>query len=139
MGSEFSYADIAAPHIEDYDFKLLKEQACAPYDCYVIEYKPNKESVSDRTGCAKGIVWVRKDNFMEVVNEIYDLNEKPWKKMEASEIKQVDVKNYKWMAHHLKMTNLNTKRVTEFVFSDVKVNQQMSDSLFTQTNLSKEK
>jgi outer membrane lipoprotein-sorting protein len=59
--------------------------------------------------------------------------------MEATEIKQVDVKNNKWMAHHLKMTNLNTKRVTEFVFSDVKVNQQMSDSLFTQTNLSKEK
>jgi outer membrane lipoprotein-sorting protein len=144
MGSEFSYADIATPHVDDFNFKLLKEEKCPAHvqpasDCYVVEYTPNKEDVSDRTGSAMGMAWVREDNFMDVQNEIYDMDKKPWKKLEATEIKEIDSINKKWLAHHLKMENLKTGRVTEFIFSDVKANKGIDDATFSQQNLSKEK
>lgn len=143
MGSEFSYADISKPHVEDFEYKLLQQEACpthaAPQKCYVIQYKPNKEAVLERTGSARGVMWVRTDNFMDVQAEIEDLDGKPWKKYVAKEIKETDPVQKKWLAHHLTMENLKTKRSTTFVFSQVKPNSPIADAVFTQQNLSKEK
>jgi outer membrane lipoprotein-sorting protein len=139
MGSEFSYADITNQHTEDYDYKLLREEKCGDNDCYVIEYVPNSDVVLDKIGSPKGTLWIRKDNFMNVHTEILDLEKKLWKKLEAKEIKMVDPANKKWFTHYLKMENIKTNRFTIFTFSDVKVNQGLSDSIFNQQNLSKEK
>ncbi len=143
MGSEFSYADIATPHKEDFDYKLLREDNCPAYagaslKCYVVEYKPNKESVTDRTASAKGILWIRQDNFIDVKTEIFDLEQKPWKTMEAKEIKEIDPVNKKWLAHYLRMDNLKTGRFTTFTLTEVKVNKNITDAIFTQQNLSRE-
>ncbi len=143
MGSEFSYSDIAAPHVEDFDYKLLREESCPDYagvglKCSVIEYSPNKDSILDRTGSAKGIIWIRQDNFMDVKIEVYDLDKKLWKIMEATETAEISSKDHKWMSEHLKMENIKTKRYTIFTFRNVKANQDVSDAIFTQQNLSKE-
>lgn len=138
MGSEFSYADITSHQRTDYNYKTLREEKCDDVDCFVIEYTPKKEEVSDRTGSAKGIVWVRKDNYVDVKAEIFDLEKNPWKKLTATNINLIDEKNKKWMAFSLKMENLKTKRFTTFDFSDVKVTEPINDNIFTKRNLERE-
>ncbi len=142
MGSAFSYSDIATPHVEDYTYRLVKEEKCpgteaASATCSVIECLPANDDIKERTGYTKSVMWVRQDNFMVVHAEYYDLENTLFKNLDASEIKIVDPKNKKWLAHHMEIHNLKTKEFTTLHFSDVKVNVGMSDAIFTQQNLQK--
>ena len=143
MGSVFSYSDIATPHVDDYEYKSLREENCptaeaAGQTCTVIECLPANEEVKNRTGYSKSIIWVRNDNQMGVKAIYSDLQGNVFKTLEATQIKMVDVKNKKWLAHSLQMQN-NKNEITTLHFDQVKVNQGMSDSIFTQQNLQKVK
>ncbi len=139
MGSEFSYADIATPHVEDYKYSLIKEMTCPglKLKCTVVESTPATDAVKERTGYTKTLSWVRDDNFMSVAAEFYGTEGTLIKKMTAGEITEVDPVQHKWMALHLKIENLKSGRFTVLQFSDVLVNKGIADSIFTQQYLSR--
>jgi outer membrane lipoprotein-sorting protein len=143
MGSEFSYADIATPHVEDYKYSAQKDDVCSAANeklrCYVIESVPVSDAVKERTGYAKTVQWVRQDNFMVARGEFYDAEGKLWKKMTASEIKEVDAAKHKWMAEQIRIENVRNARFTSLKFSGVKVNVGIPDSTFSMQNLSRDK
>ena len=144
MGSVFSYSDIATPHVEDYQYKELRTEKCptkeaAAIMCHVIECTPSNNDVRERTGYSKSIMWVRDDNFMGIAGEYYNLTGEKYKVLEANEVKIIDEKNKKWMAHQLRMNNLKTKEYTVLVFKEVQANKGVSDAVFTQQNLQKVK
>jgi outer membrane lipoprotein-sorting protein len=148
MGSEFSYADIATPHVDDYNYKQVKEEACpnvagstenAGMQCLVIESTPKTDAVKERTGYTKNVSWIRKDNFMQVRVEDYGEGDKLVKLLQASDIKEVEPAKHKWMAMTVRMENVVKGNVTLLKFADVKVNQGVPESTFTQQSLSKEK
>jgi hypothetical protein len=142
MGSVFSYSDIATPHVEDFTYKLVKEEACPGKEnsgikCSVIECLPTSDDIKERTGYSKSLLWMRQDNFMSVHGEYYNLEGEYFKRLEGAEIKMVDTKNKKWLAHNIYITNLKTKEFTRLQFQNVKVNVGISDAVFTQQNLQK--
>ncbi len=142
MGSVFSYSDIATPHVDDYNYKLVKEEKCPNTDgptiqCSVIECTPSSDDIKERTGYSKSVIWIRQDNFMSPHGEYYNLEGELFKKLEATQIKMVDNKSKKWLAHYLHISNLKTKEFTTLEFTNVKVNGGISDSVFTQQNLQK--
>jgi outer membrane lipoprotein-sorting protein len=142
MGSVFSYSDIATPHVDDFTYKLLREEKCpsaetATLKCSVIECTPVNDDVKERTGYSKSLIWIRADNFMSVHGEYFNLEGEYFKRLEATETKIIDAKNKKWLAHNLYITNLKTKEYTRLQFSDVKANKGIPDSTFTQQNLQK--
>ena len=143
MGSEFSYSDIDPPLVDDYQYNLVKEEACPGsaskgVNCWVIESTPAKEQVKDRTGVSKGTTWIRQDNYMAAQAEYLDLEGKAWKKLEVFETKEVDPKNHKWMSTSLKMTNQKTTKFTSLNFDKVNVEKKVPASTFTVQNLSRE-
>lgn len=140
MGSVFSYSDIATPHVEDFEYKTLGTEKCAgdaKLTCTKIECVPANQDIRERTGYSKSVVWIRPDNFMLEKAEYYNLDGKLWKVLKASQIKEVDTKNHKWLAHSLSIVNQNTNEVTTLDFNNVKVNTGLADSIFTQQNLQK--
>ena len=142
MGSVFSYSDIATPHVDDYQYKLVATEKCpndSSQSCTKIECTPSNDDVRERTGYSRSLVWVRSDNFMIEKAEYFQLEGKLLKKLDASEIKIVDSKNRKWLAHRLKIVNQLNQDSTELVFSNVKVNSGIPDSVFTPQNLQKVK
>ncbi len=95
MGSEFSYSDIATPHVSEYQYKLLKSEACPGsanqgMQCYQVEAFPASEVVKERIGYSKIVNWVRYDNFMVVQGEYYHLDGSLRKRMESTEFQKVD-------------------------------------------------
>ena len=143
MGSVFSYSDIATAHVEDYQYKTLREEKCptaeaAAQTCSVIECIPSNDEVRERTHYSKSIIWVRNDIFMGVKAEYYDLDGKLYKTLEANQIKIVDAKNKKWLAHSLQIQN-SKQEYTTLLFTNVVANKGISDSIFTQQNLQKVK
>lgn len=140
MGSEFSYADIATPHVDDFDFKLLRTEACPmnkAIKCWVIESVPVQEKTKNRTGYSKSHQWVRQDNFMIEQAEHYDRENQLWKKLNATKIQLVEKTEKKWMSLFVKIENLKNKKFTTLEFSNVKVNSGIPDSLFAPQNLGK--
>ncbi len=142
MGSVFSYSDIATPHVDEYRYQLLKEEKCptpesAALTCYLVEAIPASDDVKERTGYSKTLAWVRQDNFMVVKGEYTNLEGEVFKRLEASQIKMVDAKNHKWLAHDLFIVNLKTHEYTRLNFENVKVNGGIPNSIFTQQNLQK--
>lgn len=135
MGSEFSYADIATPHVNDYKYTLTQDAN----DHYIVESVPANDAVKERTGYSRTVQWVRKDNFMADQGEFYDGSGALWKKMKASDIREVDPVKHKWMSHDLRIDNARNKKFTTLKFSNVKVNQGIPDSTFSLQNLAREK
>jgi len=142
MGSVFSYSDIATPHVDEYEYKVVKDEKCpgaenASVLCHQVEAIPANEEIKTRTGYGKSVAWVRQDNFMVVKAEYTNLEGEVFKRLEASKIKKVDEKNNKWLAHELFIANLKTGEFTRLTFEKVKVNEGIPDSIFTQQNLQK--
>ncbi len=140
MGSEFSYTDMAPPKADDYKYKYLRQEACPNepgVQCYVVEAAPTSEKVLESTGTSKIVKWIRLDNFIDSKAEYWNEDGELWKRLEASQIKKVDAN--KWLAHSIKMQNLKKGRTTILEFANVKVNQNIPDSTFSDQNLSHEK
>lgn len=140
FGSVFSYSDVAMPHADDNTAKVLREETCPgeKLKCYVVEISPASKKVKDRTGYSKSVQWVRQDNWITVAGEFYDLKGKLWKKLRATEVKEVDAKNRKWMPHHVVLEDVIKKRTTVLKLGDVKVNVSIDDTVFTEQNLANE-
>jgi hypothetical protein len=141
MGSVFSYSDIASPHVDDYKHVLLRSEPCpgeAKISCYVLQLEPAGDIVRERTGYSKSIEWVRSDNFVAIQGEFYDVGKTLWKRLNASDIREVDTAGHKWLAHETRIEDLKTKRVSVLRFARVLVNLGIADSTFTVQNLSRE-
>ncbi len=136
MGSEFSYSDITTPHIDDYAYELKKEEACPvtkSASCYVIETTPSKDSVLERTGVKRSLVWVIKNNNMIEKAEYYDRNGELWKVLLAGDF--LPAKGGKLFVAKIKMQNVKSGRFTDLEFSKLETEKDIPDRLFTTQNL----
>jgi len=141
MGSVFSYSDIASPHVDDYKHTLLRSEPCpgdAKVSCYVLMLVPAGDVVRERTGYSKTIEWVRSDNYVGIAAEFYDVSGALWKRLQASDVREVDPVGHKWLAHETRIEDMKTKRFSVLRFTKVVVNGDIPDSTFTVQNLSLE-
>ena len=141
MGSALSYSDIATPHIDDYNHKLLRSEPCpaeTTVSCFVLELTPKSDEIAERAGYSKNVQWVRSDNFMSAQTELYDRSGRLWKRITASDIKEVDPAGHKFFTCSLRVDDLLAKRFTTLRFEQVKANTGLADAVFTTQNLARE-
>lgn len=141
MGSVFSYSDIAVPHAEDWNAKVLREAKCpgdAARKCWVVEITPSSAKVKARTGYSRSVQYVRTDNYVTVYGEFFNTKNVLWKRLTAAHVIEVDPKAKKWLPHHVTMEDVPGKRVTVLTLADVKVNVKLGDELFTEQSLANE-
>lgn len=140
FGSVFSYTDVAAPHAADNNAKVLREEACPGEQrkCWVVEITPATEAFRERSGYSYSIQWVRQDNWITVAGEFYDAKKVLWKRLTASDVKEVDTKAHKWLPLHVVLEDVKSKRTTVLQLSDVKTNVTLDDTLFTEQSLANE-
>lgn len=75
MGSDFSYADMSARNLEEWSYKILKEDNVNGADVWVVESLPVSEEVTEKTGYVRSIAYIRQDNF-RIVRAINYLEKK---------------------------------------------------------------
>ncbi len=140
FGSAFSYADVAVPHADENNAKILKAEKCpgAELMCWVMETTPANDSVRDRYGYSRTVQWVRQDNWVTVSGEFYDKKGVLWKRLTASDVTEIDTKQHKWLALTLKMDDIPAKKTSIVKLSNVKANHKLENTLFTEQSLSNE-
>ncbi len=137
MGSDFSYADMTETDIENYDYKLLKEDTVYGEKVWIIQSVPRTQKVIDTYGYSKSLLFIRQDNFMVVRAVLWLADSNKLKYMDVKEMKQVDGI---WVAVETHMTTKRGKTTlhkTVLTHEEVTFNQQLDENLFTVRRLEK--
>jgi hypothetical protein len=123
MGSDFTYEDMGDRKLNDYAYKLIKEETMGNKTCWVIESIPKPGITTDY---AKIISWIWKDDYQAVKEEFYD------KKSNLKKVKNVDlqrVANY-WLPSKIIMEDLKSKHKTALIFDQINVDAGLDDDIF---------
>lgn len=131
MGSEFSNADMAAPKLEDFSYKLIGSEQVDGTDCWKIEVSPTNEDITDEFGFSRRITWVGKQDYVQRKSEYYDLDDDLFKILNASEVKTIDPVNKKAMATRMEMVNKQNGRRSVFLIEQIQFNPDVKDDYFT--------
>jgi len=137
MGSDFSYADMTRRVLDEWNYKVLKEDEVNGKKVWLIEAVPISQKVEDRYGFKKSILFVRQDIFMEVraIHVLQDGN-----KVKYMEVKRLEEIDGIWVATERWMKTTKNKRTlhsTKLIWDNVKLNQDLDESFFSVRQLEK--
>ena len=138
MGSEFTYADITPPPVDDFKYKLLRTEEAGGTACHVIESRPKNNTVARENGYSRRVAWFGVKDHMIRKALIYDLKGKLLKELTASGIKEVDATKHRYRAYQMKMVNKQNKRASTMTINKLKLRNKIPDKYFTSRYLEKQ-
>ena len=125
MGSDFTYDDLGDRKPGEDTHKLLREETVAGEECYVIESIPKDEDYM----YSKTITWIIKDKWIGLKKEFYDEDEDYLKILKINDYKKFG--KY-WVMLKTEMHNIQSNHKTIMNFEDVKIDEGIADSMFTE-------
>jgi outer membrane lipoprotein-sorting protein len=128
MGSDLSYEDLYTRELNDYTFKLLREEEFNDELCFVLESIPNKELKSDYN---KHISWISQENLIPHKEESFNNNGLLHKKKSFS-YKQI--KDF-WIAEKIVVINVENNYSTIISMENIEINSNIQDKIFHEKNL----
>jgi len=131
MGSEFSYADMTPPTLDDFTYTILGESEAEEVVCWEIEIIPVNDDVADENGFSKRVIHIAKDNFVIRKAVYFDLDGELHKELNVKEIKEIDTKNHKYRFMHMLMSNKQNDRKSIMKVNEIQFNPNVKDDYFT--------
>lgn len=131
FGSEFSYEDIEKRHLDDYEYKIIKEETFKGRDCWVIESLPTPAHAR-KSNYSRTEIWVDKERYVLYKTNLYDRGGQLYKQLSMSDYVQMDGV---WVARKMNMNNVRDRRISTLKSSDIRLNIPVEDSLMTQRTL----
>lgn len=131
FGTEISYEDMEARHIEDYTYKLLKEETYHQRPCWVIESIP-KPHEARKSSYSKSINWIDQERYLTLKRLLYDRQGRQVKMITNTDIEKIDGI---WVMRKMMVNSLLTKRITLFSLESTAYNIGVDDEFLTQRTL----
>ncbi|MBN1621296.1 MAG: outer membrane lipoprotein-sorting protein [Endomicrobiales bacterium] len=131
MGSEFSYADMTPPILDDFTYKMLEAQTVRDIPCYVVETKAKDDDIADENGFLRKISYIGKQDFVIRKAVYYDQDNELLKELNMLEVKEMDKKNGKYHPMHITMENKQNGRKSVLKTEKVILNNDIKDDFFT--------
>lgn len=129
MGTEFTFFDMGSQDVDDYTYKLLKEEDVSGEACYVIEALPKKVEFY-----SKVVVWIRKGNFVPAKADFYDTKGQYEKQGIFSGVKNIQGIN---TPTRIEMANKLNGRTTVIELSNLVYDSGLKDDLFTERHMTR--
>jgi outer membrane lipoprotein-sorting protein len=138
MGSEFTYADMIPPSLNEFKFNLLNEEEINNIRCYQIEWIPVDEDIADENGFSRRITFVGKEDFMIRKSLYYDIDDELQKELLVKNIKELDPVNHRYRAMKMEMINHQNGRRSVLENTKLEFNPNIIDDYFTLRYLERE-
>ncbi|MDR3057742.1 MAG: outer membrane lipoprotein-sorting protein [Prevotella sp.] len=131
FGSEFAIEDIENKKIDDFTYKILKEEIYDQRPTWVIESIPT-EKKAKKSRYGKIVSWVDKERYTVIREDLYN--------HQGNLYKQLNRRNYVlvdnvWLSKKVTMNNLLTRRATFMDLESAAFNMDVSDEFLTQRAL----
>jgi hypothetical protein len=136
MGSDFSYADMTDRNVEDYNYKILKEQTVRGQKVWIMQVVPKTQKTVDEYGYKKSYMFVSQESYM-VIQAIHFQTDGKKKFMTVRKMEKIDGV---WTALEIEMKTKKGKKTTHATvlkISDMKYNQKLDESFFTVRQIEK--
>jgi hypothetical protein len=131
MGSEFSYADMSPPVLDDFKYTMIGDSEAEGVPCWEIEIVPVDDDVADENGFSKRMVHIAKDTFVIRRAVYYDLDEELHKELSVKEIREMDPENHKYRFIHMIMVNKQNDRKSILKVNEIRFSPDVKDEYFT--------
>ncbi len=131
FGSELSYEDMESRNIDEYKYKILGSEKYRKRDCWVIQSVPLPKRAR-KSNYSKTMVWVDKERYIDLKAILFNRNGKKVKKIYFKKIKKI---NGVLVVGKIVANNIETRRVTNMVHDNIRVNSKVEDSFLTQRTL----
>lgn len=131
MGSEFSYADLNIPVVDDYDYKLLSTEAVGKDVCWVLEVLPKSAETRDAEGYSKKTYWIDQEKFTLRKAVFYDKEGRVSKELSSDAFELVDAKNKRYRPMRMEMVNKQNGRKSIFESEQLVFSPKAKDEYFT--------
>ena len=129
MGSEFAYEDFTSQEVARYTYRWLRDEPCGERTCWVIERHPQYAN----SGYTRQIVWLDQSEWRPQRVEYYDRKDQLLKVLVVSGYQVYQGKH--WRAATMRMTNEQTGKATELIWSDYRFHIGLTEADFTETAL----
>ncbi len=132
MGSDFSNDDLLKESsiVVDYTHKIIGDEEIDGWDCYKIELIPLEDAA---VVWGKIFKWISKDEFLQMKSEYYDEDDYLIKTELAYDMKTMDGRLIPSRFELIPEEEQGNKTVV--VLDDVKFNEPVPDSFFSQQNM----
>jgi outer membrane lipoprotein-sorting protein len=124
FGTDFSFEDLEERDVDQFDYKLMGEDAIDGVACWKIESKPKQSKSSQYTS---SVVWVRKDNYVAAQIESFS-KDKLIRRIHYSDIQNV---SGIWTPRTVEVYDANRKSRTVLKLEKLEYNVPMKDEDFT--------
>ncbi len=135
LGSDMSYEDSMERNsilLDKYSCELLDEEIILERDCYVLELTATDREVT----YYRRKMWVDKERFISLREELYAKSGKLLKEMEIIEVKKIDKR---WYPVNIVMRNkLRKNSYTEFILDEIEFDIELDEDIFSQRHLERE-
>jgi len=136
MGTDFTNDDLVQESsiVDDYTHTILGNELVEGYDCYKIELVPNTDAA---VVWGKIILWIEKNNFLQLRTEFYDEDNYLINTLQGSEVKVLDGR---LLPTKMVMSPADKPgHLTVITYKTLKLNMKIEDNFFTLQNLKKVK
>jgi hypothetical protein len=131
MGSEFTYADMTPPILDNFSYEMLGEEDVSGISCWKIEMIPIDDDVADENGFSKRISFIAKQDYVIRKAIYYDLDGELHKELAVENVKEIDTKNHKYRPMRMIMVNGQNGRKSVFNMDEIQFNPDVKDEFFT--------
>ena len=138
MGTEFTYADMTPPSLEDFTYRKLGEKDIDGTDCWEIEIVPVDEGIADENGFLKKISFIGKHDFVLRKALYYGLDGERHKELTVHEIKELDRENHRFRIMHMEMENKQNGRRSVLKVEEIQYSPNIKDDYFSIRYLERE-
>jgi hypothetical protein len=128
FGTDFSFEDLEERDVNQYNYRLLGEEAIDGAPCWRVESTPSERKISQYT---KAEVWIRKDNYVLAQVESY-IKAGVVRRLKYSAFVQVQGI---WTGRRLEMIDLRRKSRTILTLEKLEYNIPLKDEDFTLQSL----
>lgn len=131
MGSEFTYADMTPPILDNFTYEILGEEEVSGTACWKIAMIPVDDGVADENGFSRRISFIAKPDFVIRKAIYYDLDGELHKELAMANIEEIDPVNHKFRPRLMTMVNRQNDRKSVLSVDDLQFNPDVKDEFFT--------
>lgn len=113
MGTDLTNDDLVkqSSMVVDYTHKILSQENVRGFDCWKLELLPNEDAT---VVWGKLIVWIEREDFMQLKVEFYDEDEELVNLMEGYNVKSFSGKNLPSKIEFIPLENQGNKTIIEY-------------------------
>ena len=137
MGSEFSNANMTAPGLDDFSYRILDEETFKGDPCYLIESVPVSADLEDQYGYSKSVSWVDKNSYLVHQTRYFDFDGELFKTISNLEFRSTDNTGDSYMVTRMHALNHSNGRSSEMVMEQFDVTPT-NEAYFTVAYLEKQ-